>query len=66
MEQHNIFSQIQSLHKQAMDLAKAAAVDRLRGVTDQAFEQETKAAASIVNTLGAKPTRSVLRSISSD
>ncbi len=60
-------SQIQSLHQQAMDLAEAAAVARLRGaleeaaqLTRQAFEQETQAAALIANTLDAEPTRSVL------
>ena len=60
-------SQIQSLHKQAMDLAEAAAVARLRGVlelaaqfTRQAFEQETQAAALIASALDAEPTRSVL------
>lgn len=60
-------SQIQSLHQQAMDLAEASAVARLRGaieqavqLTRQAFEQETQAAALIANTLEAEPTRSVL------
>jgi hypothetical protein len=60
-------SQIQTLHQQAMDLAEAAAVARLRGsikqavqLTHQAFEQETQAAALIANTLEAEPTRSVL------
>ena len=60
-------SQIQSLHKQAMDLAVAAAVARLRGAlelaaqfTRQAFEQETQAAALIASALDAEPTRSVL------
>ncbi len=60
-------SQIQSLHKQAMDLAEAAAVARLRGTlelaaqfTRQAFEQETQAAALIASALDAEPTRSVL------
>ena len=60
-------SQIQSLHKQAMDLAEAAAVARLRGAlelaaqfTRQAFEQETQAAALIASALDAEPTRSVL------
>jgi hypothetical protein len=45
-------SQIRSLHQQAMDLAEAATVARLRGAlelaaqfTRQAFEQETQAAA---------------------
>ncbi|KJH71345.1 hypothetical protein [Aliterella atlantica] len=60
-------SQIQSLHQQAMDLAEAAAVARLRGALDeaaqfthQAFEQETQAAALIASSLDAEPTRSVL------
>jgi hypothetical protein len=60
-------SQIQSLHRQAMDLAEAAAVARLRGaieqaaqLTRQAFEQEAQAATLVVNDLDAEPTRSVL------
>lgn len=60
-------SQIQSLHQQAMDLAEAAAVARLRGsleqaaqLTRQAFEQETQAASLIASALDAEPTRSVL------
>lgn len=60
-------SQIQALHQQAMDLAEAAAVARLRGVpeqaaqlTRQAFEQEARAAALIASQLDAEPTRSVL------
>ncbi len=60
-------SQIQMLHQQAMDLAAAAAVARLRGaieqaaqLTRQAFEQETQAAALIASNLDAEPTRSVL------
>ncbi|WP_293350538.1 MULTISPECIES: hypothetical protein [unclassified Microcoleus] len=60
-------SQIQSLHKQAMDLAEAAAVASLRGAlelaaqfTRQAFEQETQAATLIASALDAEPTRSVL------
>lgn len=60
-------SQIRSLHKQAMDLAEAAAVARLRGtlelaaqLTRQAFEQETQASALIASQLDAEPTRSVL------
>ncbi|BAU14872.1 hypothetical protein LEP3755_54270 [Leptolyngbya sp. NIES-3755] len=50
-------SQIQSLHQQAMDLAEAAAVARLRGAleeatqfTRQAFEQETQAAERLIAT----------------
>jgi hypothetical protein len=60
-------SQIQMLHQQAMDLAEAAAVARLRGAveqaaqfTRQAFEQETQAAVLIASALDAEPTRSVL------
>ncbi|HBB34276.1 MAG TPA: hypothetical protein DDZ80_25140 [Cyanobacteria bacterium UBA8803] len=60
-------SQIQTLHQQAMDLAEAAAVARLRGaieqaaqLTRQAFEQETQAANLIASVLDAEPTRSVL------
>lgn len=60
-------SQIQELHQQAMDLAEAAAVARLRGaseqaaqLTRQAFEQENHAAALIASALDAEPTRSVL------
>jgi hypothetical protein len=60
-------SQIQTLHQQAMDLAEAAAVARLRGeieqaaqLTRQAFEQEIQAAALMGSTLDAEPTRSVL------
>jgi hypothetical protein len=60
-------SQIQVLHQQAMDLAEAAAIARLRGATEQAaqftrqaFEQETQAAVLIASALDAEPTRSVL------
>lgn len=60
-------SQIQTLHQQAMDLAEAAAVARLRGafeqaaqLTRQAFEQEVQAANLIASVLDAEPTRSVL------
>ena len=60
-------SQIQALHQQAMDLAEAAAVARLRGATEQAaqmtrqaFEQEAQAATLIASALDAEPTRSVL------
>ena len=60
-------SQIQSLHQQAMDLAEAAAVARLRGSPEQAaqfihqaFEQESSAAALTASTFEAEPTRSVL------
>ena len=60
-------SQIHELHQQAMDLAEAAAIARLKGAleqaeqfTRQAFEQETYAASLTVNSLEAEPTRSVL------
>lgn len=60
-------SQIQALHQQAMDLAEAAAVARLRDaieqaaqLTRQAFEQEAQAANLIASVLDAEPTRSVL------
>lgn len=60
-------SQIQTLHQQAMDLAEAAAVARLRGafeqaaqLTRQAFEQEVQAANLIASVIDAEPTRSVL------
>ncbi|MHC5611368.1 MAG: hypothetical protein ACYTXA_10190 [Nostoc sp.] len=60
-------SQIQELHKQAMDLAEAAFIAKLRGdlkqashVSRQAFEKESQAAALIANQLDAEPTRSVL------
>jgi hypothetical protein len=60
-------SQIQVLHQQAMDLAEAAAVARLRGASEQAaqftrqaFEQETQAAGLIASALDTEPTRSVL------
>jgi hypothetical protein len=60
-------SQIQALHQQAMDLAEAAAVARLRGaieqaaqLTRQAFEQEAQAATLVASALDAEPTRSVL------
>jgi Icc-related predicted phosphoesterase len=60
-------SQIQAFHQQAMDLAEAAAVTRLRGaieqavqLTRQAFEQEVQAAALVAGNIDAEPTRSVL------
>ncbi len=60
-------SQIQVLHQQAMDLAEAAVVARLRGALEkatqlarQAFEQETQAVALIASILDAEPTRFVL------
>ena len=67
LQRLNSMSQIQTLHQQAMDLAEAAAVARLRGaseqaaqLTRQAFEQETQAANLIASVLDAEPTRSVL------
>lgn len=60
-------SQIQELHKQAMDLAEMAQVAKLRNNSDvaaqlyrQAFEKERLAAELIVNDLAAEPTRSIL------
>ncbi|BAY79222.1 hypothetical protein NIES25_57060 (plasmid) [Nostoc linckia NIES-25] len=60
-------SQIQELHKQAMDLAEAAFIAKLRGnleqanqLSQQAFEKESQAAGLIANQLDAEPTRSVL------
>lgn len=60
-------SEVQAFHQRAMDLAEAAAVARLRGMSEQAvqltrqaFEQEIQAAALIANSLDAEPTRSVL------
>ncbi|GCL34932.1 hypothetical protein Desac_0621 [Sphaerospermopsis reniformis] len=60
-------SQIQELHKQAMDLAEMAQVAKLRNNSDlaaqlsrQAFEKERLAAELITNDLTAEPTRSIL------
>lgn len=60
-------NQIQTLHQQAMDLAEAAAIARLRGLSEQAeqltrqaFEQEIQAANLVANMIDAEPTRSVL------
>jgi hypothetical protein len=60
-------SQIQEKHTNAMDLAEAAMVAKLRGdleqaslLTRQAFENELAAAELIVNQLDAEPTRSIL------
>lgn len=60
-------SQIQDLHKQAMDLAEMAQVAKLKGdsvlalqLSKQAFEKERLAAELIVSNLAAEPTRSVL------
>ena len=60
-------SQIQELHKQAMDLAEMAQVAKLKNNSDlasqlsrQAFEKERLAAELIVNDLAAEPTRSIL------
>ena len=60
-------SQIQELHKQAMDLAEMAQVAKLKNNSDlasqlsrQAFEKERLAAELITNDLAAEPTRSIL------
>ena len=60
-------SQIQELHKQAMDLAEMAQIAKLKNNLDlfsqlsrQAFEKEQLAAELIVNDLAAEPTRSIL------
>ncbi|MBD2295083.1 hypothetical protein H6G06_16750 [Anabaena sphaerica FACHB-251] len=60
-------SQIQELHKQAMDLAEMAQVAKLRNNSDlaaqlcrQAFEKEQLAAELIADDLVAEPTRSIL------
>ncbi|OUL28633.1 hypothetical protein BV378_07180 [Nostoc sp. RF31YmG] len=60
-------SQIQELHKQAMDLAEAAFTIKLRGdlaqaiqLFRQALDKESQAAALIADKLDAEPTRSVL------
>lgn len=60
-------SQIQELHKQAMDLAEMAQVAKLRNnsalaaqLSRQAFEKERLAAELILNDLTAEPTRSIL------
>jgi tetratricopeptide (TPR) repeat protein len=60
-------SQIQELHKQAMDLAEAAFTVKLRGdlaqaiqLYRQALDKESQAAALIADKLDAEPTRSVL------
>jgi len=60
-------SQIQQLHNQAMDLAEAAFIAKVKGdleqanqLTRQAFEKEWAAAGLVANLLDAEPTRSVL------
>ncbi|QYX32917.1 hypothetical protein [Sphaerospermopsis torques-reginae] len=60
-------SQIQELHKQAMDLAEMAQVAKLKNNLDlasqlsrQAFEKERLAAELITNDFAAEPTRSIL------
>ncbi len=60
-------SQVQTLHQQAMDLAEASAVARLRGSVEQAlqlmrqaFEREAQAATLVASNFDAEPTRSVL------
>ena len=60
-------SQVQDLHRQAMDLAEQADLKRLRGDTSQvqellrqALELEAEAAGMVANDITAEPTRSVL------
>ena len=60
-------SQIQDLHRQAMDLAEHADLKKLRGETSQvqellrqALELEAEAAGMVANDITAEPTRSVL------
>jgi hypothetical protein len=60
-------TQIQALHQQAMDLAEAAEVAKLRGEISevsrlllQALEKEAQAAHLIADKLDAEPTRSIL------
>jgi gamma-glutamyltranspeptidase len=60
-------SQIQELHKQAMDLAEAGFTVKVRGglaqaiqLYQQALDKESQAASLIADKLDAEPTRSVL------
>lgn len=60
-------TQVNVLHREAMDLAELAQVAKLRGEVEQsnhllreAFAQESSAAALIANYWEAEPTRSVL------
>jgi type II secretory pathway component PulM len=60
-------SQVQDIHRQAMDLAEQADLKRLRGDTSQvqellrhALELEAEAADMVANDMTAEPTRSVL------
>ena len=60
-------SQIQDLHRQAMDLAEQADLKKLRGETSQvqellqqALKLESEAAGMVANDITAEPTRSVL------
>jgi len=60
-------TQVNVLHREAMDLAELAQVAKLRGEVDrsndllrQAFTQESSAAALIANHWESEPTRSVL------
>jgi uncharacterized protein (DUF305 family) len=60
-------TQIQALHQQAMDLAEAAEVAKLRGeisevnqLLQRALEKEAQAAHLIAGNLDAEPTRSIL------
>ncbi len=60
-------TQVNVLHKEAMDLTELAQVSKLRGEIEQsnrllrqAFAQESSAAALIANYWGSEPTRSIL------
>lgn len=60
-------SQIQDLHRQAIDLAEQADLKKLRGETSQvqellqqALKLESEAAGMVANDITAEPTRSVL------
>lgn len=60
-------SQIQDLHRQAMDLAEQADLKKLRGETSQvqellqqALKLESEAAGMVANDVTAEPTRSIL------
>ena len=60
-------SQIQDLHRQAMELAEQADLKKLRGETSQvqellqqALKLESEAAGMVANDITAEPTRSVL------
>jgi type II secretory pathway component PulM len=60
-------SQVQELHRQAMDLAEQADLTNLRGdvaqakeILQQALDLEAEAAGMVADDLSAEPTRSVL------